>query len=152
GSDRGAVGRTLRINGRPCVLIGVAAEDFRGASPMVYGADVWMPLTVAPAIVPEAADNLLERRDRKVVHGVAGTRPGGTPAQAEAVLDPIARQMELEESAPNRDRKGRRVVLAQGGKLMPFEKKDILPVAGFFIVLGGLILLIACANVSNMML
>jgi predicted permease len=152
GSDARAVGRTLRVNGRPCTLIGVASEDFRGASPMAYAADAWMPLTVDPATVPEVADNLLERRDRKVFHVVARLRAGVTPARAEAALDPIARQMEDEENAPNRDRKGRRVVLAQGGKLMPFEKKDVLPLAGFFIILGGLILLIACANVANMML
>ena len=60
--------------------------------------------------------------------------------------------MEDEYGAPDRDRKGRRAALAEGGKVMPLEKKDVPLLAGFFVVLGGIILLIASANVANMML
>jgi predicted permease len=152
GGDPSAIGRSFRLNGHPWVLVGIAPEDFRGASPMVYGADLWLPLSADPAIVPELGGDILESRDRKVFRMVARLRPGVSSTLAESALEPIARRMEDEEDAPDRDRKGRRVILAQGGKLMPLETKDILPLASFFIVLGGLILLIACANVGNMML
>jgi predicted permease len=152
GSDPAAIGKTLRVNGHPCWLAGVAPPDFRGASPMIYGADVWMPLTADPAIVPEAGGNVLERRDRKVFHVVARLQPGVATARAEAALDAIARQMEREDGAPDRDRVGRRAALGEGGKLMPLDKKDIAAMTAIFAILGGLILLIACANVANMML
>lgn len=152
GSDLSVVGKTLRINGHSCVVVGVGAEGFRGASPMVYGADVWIPIAGGEAIAPELADHALERPDRKIFHMVARLRPGVSVARAETALDAAARQLEQEHGDPDRDLKGRRAALGQGGKLLPLEKKDVPMLAGFFVVLGGLILLIAVSNVANMTL
>jgi hypothetical protein len=43
GGDTSVIGKSLRLNGHPCEIVGVAPEDFRGASPMVYGADPGSP-------------------------------------------------------------------------------------------------------------
>ena len=67
GADPAIVGKALRINGHPCTVIGVGPEDFRGASPLMYGADIWVPATIDPAIVPELADKALERYDREAL-------------------------------------------------------------------------------------
>lgn len=63
GSDRSVIGRTLRINGHPCTLVGVGPQEFQGASPMVYRADLWLPVSVEGRVAPELADHALERHD-----------------------------------------------------------------------------------------
>jgi predicted permease len=152
GSDPSAPGKPLTVNGRPCTVIGVGPEEFQGASPMVYGADLWLPLSVGEAVAPELADNVLERRDLAVFQVVARLRPGVSEARAQAALETMTRQIEQESSDPNRDLPGRRIVLAPAGKLFPIEKKNLPFLTSFFFVLGGLILLIASSNVANMML
>jgi len=152
GSDPAAIGKPLTINGQPCTVIGVAPEDFQGASPMLFVADIWLPLSVGSAVAPELADNVLDRRDLAVFQVAARLRPGVSGARAQAALDAMKRQIDEEFSDPNRDVPGRRIGLAPGGKLLPMEKKDQQVFTGFFTVLGGLVLVIAIANVANMML
>ncbi len=152
GSDPAAIGKPLAINGQPCTVIGVAPEDFQGASPMAFIADVWLPLSVGATVAPELADNVLERRDAQVFQVVGRLRAGVSEVRAQAALDAMKRQIDEEFSDPNRDVPGRRIVLLPGGKLLPMEKKDMQMFTSFFTVLGGMILLIAVANVANMML
>jgi predicted permease len=107
---------------------------------------------VGAAVAPELADNILERRDQAVFQVVGRLRPGISVARAQAALDAMKRQMDEEFSDPNRDAQGPRVRLSPAGKLLPMEKKDQSKFTSFFVVLGGMILLIAVANVANMML
>ncbi|MBI4873225.1 MAG: ABC transporter permease [Acidobacteria bacterium] len=152
GADPAAVGKLLRINGRPCTVVGVGPEDFEGASPMVYRADLWLPVSVGGDLAPELAGDVLERRDRAIFQIVGRLQPGVAAASAEAALDAAARQLEREHGDPERDRKNRRVRLLPGGKLLPIRKQDLPLFTSFFVVLGGMILLIASSNVTNMTL
>jgi predicted permease len=79
-------------------------------------------------------------------------KPGVGEGQAAAQLDSVVREMERDYGDANRDKKDRRIVLVSGGKEAPLRKQDIPTFTEFFIVLGGLVLLIACANAANMML
>lgn len=152
GSDWGIVGKTLRINGHPSTVIGVAPDEFLGASPMMLAADVWMPVMVDAHVAPELADNALERRDATMFQMVARLKPGVTIKQAEAELDTLARGIEAQFGDPDRHRKGRRVTLASAGKVVPIRSEDLPLFIAFPAVLVGLVLLIACSNVANMML
>jgi predicted permease len=152
GSDPMAIGKTLRINGHACTVIGVAPREFLGASPMIFAADIWMPVTVEGRVVPELADNALERRNLTMFHVAGRLKPGITPARAEAELDTVARQLEQAFGDADRERPGRRVQLVPGGKILPIRSQDLPMMTAFPIVLVGLVLLIACSNVANMML
>jgi predicted permease len=151
-SDPATIGKPLRINGQACTIVGVAPRDFLGASPAVYGADLWMPVWVGPRAAPELAGDLLERHDAARFQVVARLRPGVTTSVAEAALDTIARRFEQEYGMEDRQRKGCRVSLLSGGKLLPVRKQDLPMLTGFFTILGGMVLLIACANAANMLL
>lgn len=151
-SDPGAIGSTLRINGHACTVLGVAARDFLGASPMIFPADLWMPVSVDAAVAPELADNALERRSLKMFHVVGRLQPGITAARVEAELDAVTRQLEQEYADPQRNRPGQRVQLVPGGKMAPVRPQDLPMLTTFPIVIVGLILLLACSNVANMML
>ncbi len=152
GSDPAVISRTLRVNGQTCTVIGIGPKDFQGASPMSYNADLWLPVSVPPSVAPELADNTLERRDKPVFHVLVRLQPGVAQERAEAELEAMALQIEQETHDPGRDRRGRRITLLPGGKLMPWPKERLPFMTGYFVVLGGIILLIASANVTNMLL
>jgi len=152
GGDPLVIGRTLRINGYACTVIGVGPKDFLGASPLVFYADLWMPVSVDPRVAPELADNALDRRDATMFQVVGRLRPGITVARAEAGLDTVSRQLEQAYGEEDKQRKGRRVILLPGGKVFPIRSQDMPLVTAFPMVLVTLILLIACSNVANMML
>jgi macrolide transport system ATP-binding/permease protein len=151
-SDPAVIGRTLRVNGQTCTAIGIGPKDFQGASPMAYGADLWLPVSAPPSVAPELTDDALERRDKPIFHVLVRLQPGVAPERVEAELDAMARQIEQETHDPGRDRHGRRITLLPGGKLAPMPKQGLPFITGYFAVLGGIILLIASANVANMLL
>ncbi|MGH9723153.1 MAG: ABC transporter permease, partial [Bryobacteraceae bacterium] len=152
GSDSSAIGKSVRINGQPCLLIGVAPKEFLGASPMILPADVWLPISAGERVAPELADNALDRRSAAIFQMVARLQPGVTLSRAEAELDTIAQRLEQAFGDVNRNQKGRRVLLVTGGRLVPFRPENLPMLLGFPMVLVGLMLLIACSNVANMML
>jgi putative ABC transport system permease protein len=152
GSDASIIGRRIRINGRPCTVIGVGPETFVGASPMIYPADFWLPVSADSSLVPELAKNALEQPELAVFHVVARLRNGVTVSRAEAALDAIERRFEVDHGLPGRDRPGRRVTLLPAGKLLPVRKQDLPMLTAFFAVLGLMILLIASSNMANMLL
>ena len=151
-SDPSAVGKTLRVNSQPATVIGVGPKEFLGASPVLFGADLWMPLSVGERVAPELAGQALERRDRTIFRVVGRLRPGVTNSRVEAELDATAQQIEQENGDAASTQKGRRVQLVEGGKMLPLRKQDLPFFTSFFTVMSGLIMLIACANVGNMML
>ena len=152
GSDASIIGKSLRINGYPSTVIGVGPKEFLGASPSLFVADLWLPVSVDAHLAPELADNALERRDLNMFQVVGRLRPGVTQAGAEAELDAVTQQLQQSYGEPDKDRKGRRVLLLSGGRVLPLRKQDVPFFKQFFLVMGGLVLLIACANVANMML
>ena len=133
-------------------MIGVGPEDFLGASPMVYAADLWLPVSVDARVAPELAGNALERHDRAIFHFLGRLRPGVPAGRAEAALDAVAQRLDREYGVPDRDQPGRRVTLRPGGKLLPIPKQDLPILTSYLLVLGGMVLLIASFNVANMML
>lgn len=152
GSDQSVLGKPLRIDGQTVTLMGVAPQGFLGASPTLYPADLWMPLSAAARIAPELAGNALERRDRQIFRVAGRLKPGVAMARAEAALDTIAHQIEDDAGDPDRSRGGRRVTLLDGGKLLQFRKQDKPVFTSFFLLIAGLMVLIPCTNVANMML
>lgn len=151
-SDPSIIGKSLRINGYPATVIGVGPKEFLGASPSLFVPDLWLPLSVDARVAPELADNTLERQDLTMFQVVGRLRPGVTESAAEAELDAVAQQIAQSFGEADKDQKGRRVQLLSGGKVLPIRKQDMPFFKEFLLVLGGLVLLIACANVANMML
>ena len=152
GSDPQVVGKALRLNGHPATVIGVAPKGFLGASPALFGADIWLPMSGGKAIAPELSDNALTRRDVALFRVVGRLQPSVTASRAEAALDAITQQLQQDNGEEQSERKGRRVFLVDGGKLLPLRKQDRPFFTSFLLLMAGLVVLIACANVANMML
>jgi len=133
GGDRGVLGRQLRLNETTRTIIGVMPKRF-----MWRGADVYLPTIFVRGQFPEGARN---------VHLLGRLKPGVTAAAAEADLTPIIEDLKRREPTQFPD-KWRVGVLSFEDTFPSSIGRDI------WILLGavGLLLLIACANVSNLML
>jgi len=150
-ADPNAVGRTIRINGRTASIVGIGPAEFLGVMPFLT-ADLFVPVTVPPALAPELSDDVVHRRERKAFRVVLRLKPGVTLEAAESALDSLTRHLDEENLDPDRNRKGRRVSLLPGGTVFPLPRQAMPILYGFYGVLLGLILTIACMNLTNMML
>jgi macrolide transport system ATP-binding/permease protein len=151
-SSANAVGQTLRLNGRPATIVGITPKDFNGAL-SINPAELFVPITAPATLAPELANDVLHQRNAREFLALICLAPGVSPESAEAALDAITRHLdELDPWAPARADKGRRVTLLLAGGMVPLPRNLKSVVAGFFAVLMGLIMTIACMNLANMLL
>ena len=144
GSDQSVLGTPITLNRQRFTVIGVASADFRGAEMSVP--DVWLPVTMQPALKPE--NKYLENRNVSWLSVIGRLRDGVSLNQVKAEMQLVAGQMDHEYP-------GRRttVDVMPGSYLNSPEVRDEgTPVAILLMAAVGLVLLIACANVSNLML
>jgi predicted permease len=144
GSDPSVIGTSITLNRARFTVLGVAAQEFRGAEMTIP--DVWVPVTMQPALMPER--KLLDVADCSWLNVVGRLKDNVSVAQAQAEMQLVAAQMD--QNFPGRKTT---VDVMPGSYLNSPEVRDEgLPVAILVMAAVGLVLLIACANVSNLML
>jgi predicted permease len=144
GSDQSVIGTSLTLNRQRFTVIGVASQDFRGSEMTVP--DVWVPVTMQPALMPE--NKYLELADCSWLNVVGRLKDGVSLPQVQAEMQQVAAQMD-------HDYPGRKTtvnVMAGSYLNSPEVRSEGTPVAILVMAAVGLVLLIACANVSNLML
>jgi len=144
-SDPNIVGSTLTLNSDSYTVVGIAPQGFGGTVPDPV--DVWVPMMMQGKIRPGA--NLLEDRDDMSLQLVGRLKPGIRREQVQAEMTVLAEQ--FAKSAGDRNHKVS-VTVTEGEFLNPQELSDVLPVAALLMAAVGLVLLIACANVANLLL
>src|SRR5476649_2291489 len=136
GSDPSVLGRTIKVNEVPATVIGVMPEGFK----FPQEADLWMPLAQMSRLLEQKRD----ARNIDVFGRLAGTV---TKRQAQSEMDTIARKLEGDDPDTNTNTSGR---------VMTFnERVNGGPIRLIFLSLMGavgFVLLIACANVANLLL
>ena len=136
GSDPSIVGRTIRVNEVPSVVIGVMPDGFKFPG----NSDVWQPLGAM-------RDLLKQPRQARNFQAFGRLAPGASQQRAQAELDAVAQRLEKEFPDTNKN------VRAQ---VMPYhERVNGGPIRAVFLSLMGavaFVLLIACANVANLLL
>lgn len=137
--DAAVLGRGVDVNGRPYTVVGVAAPDFVGLGDMPR--DVWLPLTTYAAV---AQPSLVGRDQSQTIEIVTRLRPGVTAEQARAALTPLFAAMFETQQDVRAD-----VRRQDGPNPVSMQMLAVLsPVFAAF----ALVLITACANVSNVML
>ena len=146
GNDPRAVGTTIRLNGVPHTIVGVAPEGFYGTF-VGYEFQLWVPASQEDVFDPGGYK--LEDRSARWIEGFARVKRGVSRAQAQKELSAIADRLQIAYPATNR---GRGVMLKPLWQ-SPFNPMDAL-VPTLTIALVGVVavLLIACANVGNLLL
>lgn len=151
GRDSTAIGRVLRLGGQPFTIIGVAPRGFEGLL-RGFGPDVWVPAGAYSRISlfdPSGRGN----RGLLVVGRLA---PGKRLADARAQLEVVAQRLHQAYPQNWTDVKDRArvvtVIPESEARLFPQIRGAVVGFMALLIVVVGLVLLIACANVANLLL
>lgn len=151
GSDPGVIGKPIELNGVGFTIVGVTPPGFTGAEGVTMP-DLWVPISMYSQLYPPLKNQQDRLTDRAThwLNIVGRLKPGVSPEQAEAALSIIAAR--LAQAFPKTNKDWGVKVAAMSGKLDPRELDDMLPVTGLLLGVVGLVLLIACANVANLLL
>src|SRR6266511_2190100 len=128
GADPSVIGKTVKVEGDVCAVVGVMPEGFKFPDE----ADAWLPITLSPM--------------RNDLNLNARLQPRVTPAQAQAELTTLAHRLQQEASQKNR---------TLHANLIPLQERIVGDVrSALLIFLGAVsfVLLIACAHVANLLL
>ena len=146
-SDQSAIGASLRINRTPFTIIGVTPEGFHGTrSGLDY--EMWMPLTMYGQLTHTGTWMLRDRNTRNFMM-YARLAPGVTMEQARGEVQALANRMAVADADSNQ---------GIGATVLPvwqahFGTQSIL-LTPITILMGasGVVLLIVCANLANLLL
>ena len=149
GGDTSVIGRTIMLNGRPFTIVGVARAGFNSFGPSML-MDAFVP---AGAIVHVYGDGLkfLDSRGVSIWRALGRLKPGITTAAANAEIAILSRQ--IAQEFPDTHKNTRHFVMAENRCRPDPSVADFTPV--FSVLFAGvviLVLFIACANVTNLML
>ncbi len=156
GGDPGIIGSSLLIKGKPFVVVGVAPPEFYSETLRSDPPDCWLPAVTEPLL--EGTNNLLERSGKMWLYLMGRIKPGVARGELESKINIEAKRWYLAQA---------------GSKLTPKTRSDIenqfIPLTGasggvdlmsiqyrnglvLLMSLSSLVLLIACANVANLLL
>ena len=149
GGDPDAVGRELVLNGRAFQVVGIAPEGFRGTQ-LAQAPAVFVPMAMQPHLMP-GAGLLLDSRGWGGIDIIARLRPGVSLSEARAELDVVAAR--LAEAYP-RFNTGRSFGIrsSRDATMPPGVRSDLVSFSSLLLGLVGLVLLVACVNVANLLL
>jgi putative ABC transport system permease protein len=136
GGARDVVGRSVQLNGEPYQIVGVAPYGFGVASKV----DVWTPM----AFKPDETAN--DARGGHYINVYGRLKPGVTFASAKAEMEVIAAQLAVQYPDPQ---KGWGIFMLP---LQDYSVRDVKPVLYTLLGAVGCVLLIACANLANLLL
>jgi predicted permease len=159
GADPGVIGKTLMVNGKATTIVGVAPDDFNGTT---YGS---RPAFYSALAMGQTIGTSIERRvdDRRAywIYAFARLAPGATIEQARAqvngVYGPILREVEAPLQRNMRDSVKARfltkqVAITPGARGQSDMASDASGPLFMLFAITGLVLLIACANIANLLM
>ena len=143
------IGQTLRLNGKPYTIVGVTDPGFRGLR-LGLPPEFWLPMTTA-------SDDATSGRGDRGLELVGRLKPGVTPQQAQTQLTTIAARLAQAYPETNlgtlaRPNEPRPVTVLREARVTPDAQIAIWRVSWLLFAVVGLVLLIACANVANLLL
>ena len=146
------IGRRLRLNNIVFTVIGIAPPRFIGVNAM-FGPDLWIPAAMAELLQPNEMQGALEDRGKSVFEAVGRLKSGVSRSAAQANTVTLAADLAREYPAADEDRTA--VVRPIRDVLFNTTIGSFAPIlfasAGLLIVVG-IVLLIACSNVANLLL
>jgi predicted permease len=155
GGDSGLLGKELTLNGRSFTVVGIAPAGFNGAG-VGQTVDIYVPMMMQAVVRPprggysgdQDADLLTKRGPRWLIM-VGRLKPGVDQEQAQVAMRTIAGRLEQEYQGTNR---GWGVTLSPLSEGDPETRSQKVSIALLLMAVVGLVLLIACFNVANLLL
>lgn len=153
GGDSGLVGRTLRFNGSPFQVVGIAVPDFRGVD-LGSGPDVWIPMFAGPQLNfgSISREGIFDSRGSRWISALVGRmKPEVTVEQVRAEMAVLSDRM-AEEFPEERGPRKITVDSAENYNLPPAGREDLVRFVALLVGVVGFTLLLTCANLANLQL
>jgi predicted permease len=151
GSDDKFIGQTITLNGTPYTVVGIAPPSFKGIVSLGRPDVLWIPITMRDYVLTGQLKNLENNRRFRWTSIVGRLKPQVGIGEAQAAMKTIAAALEKEYP---RDNKGRTVELypLNESALGINQRKQFSLAGGVLMSVVGLVLLIACVNLANLLL
>ena len=150
GSNPNIVGRDVLLNGQGFTIVGVAPRGFKGTA-VLGGPDMWLPTGVHEQVLTGVIKTMYNDRRFLNFSAVGRLKPGVTIEQARTELKNIGSQLESDYPIPNKGRSFTVVPLLES-TINPNIQGQAERAGQLMMGVVGLVLLIACANISNLLL
>ncbi len=153
GGDPGIVGKAVHLNGGTFTVVGVAPPEFRGS---IRGlrVEVWVPFQAEPLLT--GSQDFVGHRSNRGLFVIGRLRPGVTPARAQAGFRVVARRLHqaYPDSWTDAHDRGRRITVVPErlSRVPMMIRGTAVGLAGLLMGVVGLVLLLCCANVANLLL
>jgi predicted permease len=152
GRSPAVLGQTITVNQTPLTIVGVNPRGFTGADDSQASPDVFVPISMQPVLDPKGPKSFLENTDIWWVKVMGRVKPGVTESQAQAVL---SSQLEAAVRGTMTVKPGEtmpRLLIGDGSRGNHISENGLTKPAFVLMTLTGLVLLLACANIANLML
>lgn len=150
GNDPQVLGRVIQLDQQEYTVIGVMPSTFHDVGNL-GSPDFWVPMTMHDQALDTQTKEFFNQRAFRLTNMVARLKPGVTLAQARASIHTLGVQLEKEYPKDNGGRNEMMVPIDQTN--IPPQLRSIFVRAGsLMMIIVGLVLLIACANVANLLL
>ena len=158
GAVPGILNQTVRLNGYPFTVVGIAPSGYAGLSPEQIP-DLFVPMSMQPEIDVRWPNNLEDARSRWL-NILGRLQPGVSLKQADAALNPLWQNIRQQELDQMTDRSAKfdqkfmstHLFVESGGQGLPMLRNDFGTPLIALMAMVSAVLLIACANVANLML
>ncbi|QEE30464.1 ABC transporter permease [Terriglobus albidus] len=154
GSDPNVVGKVITVNTLPITVIGVNPPSFTGAKSVQVSPDIFMPISMIPVLRAESArlGPILSSRLLFWINVMARTKPGISDEKARAALQVSLDAAIRSTMSPEADETLPTLEVTDGSRGLNFSGKHLAKPLNVLLVFVGLVLVLACANVANLML
>jgi predicted permease len=150
GGDPGVLGRTIQLNQQNFTVIGVAPREFRNVGSLA-SPDLWIPISMRDLMLDGQQKQFLYQRGFRMVAMVARLKPGVSLKQAQIAIHALGEQLQKEYPKDNGGRNEMLVPINETS--IPPQLHNVFARAGeLMMLIVSLVLLIACANVANLLL
>lgn len=152
-SDPKTIGKVLTLNGRPFTVVGVLPKNFAGVD-LAWGSvpDIWVPMLMQAVAMPtNGSIDLLHSRQARFLLVMGRLKSHVSLEEAKTDMEVAARQLAAAYPATNKGRTAF-VLTANESRMWPGWRNSVVQVLLLLGVAVGFVLLIACANVANLLL
>jgi predicted permease len=148
GGDPQVIGKQVRLDGKPATIVGVMEKEFHGQF-TVFEMDAYAPLSTA--FDQSSASNFWNSRDIHLMLVLGRLKPGITLAQAQSRFDVISQRLAAQYPVTDKDLSVR-VMDERLSRPIPYANNAFIVFSGLFLILGALVLLLACTNIANILM
>ena len=148
GGDPRVIGKQVRLDGKPATIVGVMEKEFRGQF-TIFEMDAYAPLSTA--FDKSSASNFWNSRDIHAMLVLGRLKPGVTLAKAQIRFDVVSRRLAAQYPVTDKDLSVR-VLDERLSRPIPYANNAFIAFSGLFLILGALVLLLACTNIANILM